>query len=278
MLGHHPILRRQLEKKGLRAPAKVREAKRLPWSETTGNMPAAELANQKNLWELVLVVEPESEQPFEARVQELLSWSEDVEPSERHDQFVVLYDPSDHSKVVIDHSDEADRMLAVDRLKEQTDAQVSLMRDRGQGFWADRYQAAQESLAAYMSEDHSNLSADQREDALHAQQQKMREIMAGDSMQRAEQIQQIQRDPSIPPEQKRAKIMELMAGMGIQVPSAMVAGQPAPMGGSSGSATFGGSSDPGKTADALSKLADLRDRGVLTDDEFQAQKKKLLGA
>jgi len=30
-------------------------------------------------------------------------------------------------------------------------------------------------------------------------------------------------------------------------------------------------------ADQLSKLADLRDRGVLTDAEFEAQKQKLLG-
>jgi len=29
--------------------------------------------------------------------------------------------------------------------------------------------------------------------------------------------------------------------------------------------------------DALSKLADLRDRGALTDAEFQGQKQKLLG-
>jgi len=33
----------------------------------------------------------------------------------------------------------------------------------------------------------------------------------------------------------------------------------------------------GSTADELSKLADLRDRGVITDTEFQAQKAKLLG-
>jgi hypothetical protein len=30
-------------------------------------------------------------------------------------------------------------------------------------------------------------------------------------------------------------------------------------------------------ADQLTKLADLRDRGVLTDAEFETQKKKLLG-
>jgi hypothetical protein len=31
------------------------------------------------------------------------------------------------------------------------------------------------------------------------------------------------------------------------------------------------------TADELAKLADLRDKGVITDDELQAQKAKLLG-
>jgi hypothetical protein len=36
--------------------------------------------------------------------------------------------------------------------------------------------------------------------------------------------------------------------------------------------------DPAATADALEKLADLRDRGALTDAEFKAQKDKLLGA
>ena len=38
---------------------------------------------------------------------------------------------------------------------------------------------------------------------------------------------------------------------------------------------YGGTPD---VADQLTKLADLRDRGVLTDDEFEAQKAKLLGA
>jgi hypothetical protein len=79
----------------------------------TGNSPAAEVQNQKILWKLVLQVEPEGEEPFEARVEEMLSWNETVEPSERHNRFVVLYDPSDHAKVVIDESDKSARMLAV---------------------------------------------------------------------------------------------------------------------------------------------------------------------
>jgi hypothetical protein len=34
----------------------------------------------------------------------------------------------------------------------------------------------------------------------------------------------------------------------------------------------------GSSADQLAKLADLRDKGVLTDDEFQAQKAKILAS
>jgi hypothetical protein len=37
------------------------------------------------------------------------------------------------------------------------------------------------------------------------------------------------------------------------------------------------SSGPVSVADELQKLADLRDRGVLTQEEFEAQKAKLLG-
>jgi len=33
-----------------------------------------------------------------------------------------------------------------------------------------------------------------------------------------------------------------------------------------------------QTADQLHKLADLKDKGVLTDAEFEAQKAKLLGS
>jgi hypothetical protein len=35
--------------------------------------------------------------------------------------------------------------------------------------------------------------------------------------------------------------------------------------------------NPGSTADDLHKLADLRDRGVLTDEEFERAKTKVLG-
>jgi hypothetical protein len=268
MLGIHPKLRRDLEKHGLRAFAKVREAKMTHLTEATGNAPADLVQSQKNLWKLVLQVEPEGEEPFEVRLEEWHSSQDKIEPSERHYQFVVLYDPGDHSRVVIDHSDEAARMLMVNRVKEKDAARVKRMRERGQNFWADRVEAAQDSMADYLSEDRSDLSADEREDALAGQQQKMREIMAGDSAQRAEQIRALQLDASIPPDQKQAKIMELMAGLGAPTAGMVVGGQPV---------ADGPSSDAAKTADALTKLATLHDRGVLTDDEFQAQKHKLLG-
>jgi vacuolar-type H+-ATPase subunit H len=268
MLGHNPKLRRDLQKKGRRAFAKVRDAKKTHYYESFGTTPAQEASNTRVLWKLMLRVEPEGENAFDANVEEFFGSGAIVEPSERHYQFVVLFDPSDHTKVVIDHSDEASRMLDVQQFKEQADARVSRMRERGQDFWADRVQAAQDSLADYVGTDRSKLTADEREDALHAQQQKVREIMAGDSGKRAEQILAIQRDPSILPDQKRARITELMSGMGVAAPNMMIGSQPP---------AAAPTPDPAATADALTKLAALHDRGVLTDAEFQAQKTKLLG-
>ncbi len=269
MLGHHPKLRHELQNNGRRAFAKVLQAKKTHYMESFGTTPAQEVRNTRILWKLVLRVEPEGEDAFDANVDDFFGADTTVEPSERHYQFVVLYDPSDHGKVLLDRSDEAWRMLDVQKFKERSDAQVSGMRERGQGFWADRLQTAQESMAEYIGTDRSKLSADEREDAMRAQKQKMRETMAGDSAQRGQQILAIQRDPSIPPEQKGAKISELMSGMGVAAPNVLVGGQPL--------AAAASPSDPSATADALTKLADLHDRGVLTDQEFEAQKRKLLG-
>jgi hypothetical protein len=40
---------------------------------------------------------------------------------------------------------------------------------------------------------------------------------------------------------------------------------------------FGGASRPSDAIERLQKLADLRDRGALTDAEFAAEKAKILG-
>ena len=66
---------------------------------------------------------------------------------------------------------------------------------------------------------------------------------------------------------RQEQIKAIMGGSNV-----IVGGQPL-QAGAAPSAAAGAEA----TADALTKLADLRDRGVLTNDEFEAQKKKLLG-
>jgi hypothetical protein len=87
---------------------------------------------------------------------------------------------------------------------------------------------------------------------------------AGGAAGPAEQIRAVAHDPSLSPEEKRARIMELTTGMGAAAKTMFVGGQ----------IVQGGPID---AVDALAKLADLRDRGVLTGEEFEAQKRKLLG-
>src|SRR5881398_1116692 len=70
--------------------------------------------------------------------------------------------------------------------------------------------------------------------------------------------------------ERQAKIKEIMGGQNVLIGGNVVAGA------AGGPATAGAASGVA-TADALTKLAALRDRGLLTDEEFEAQKKKLLG-
>lgn len=81
---------------------------------------------------------------------------------------------------------------------------------------------------------------------------------------RIDKLRAISADTSLSPEEKQAKIMELSAGPSARV---FVGGQLAESGAPPG---------PAANVDALAKLAELRDRGVLTDEEFQAQKRRLL--
>ena len=58
------------------------------------------------------LVEPEGEEAFQAKVGALLGIDLRIEPSARHYRFAVLYNPSDHRKVVIDDSDGRTRTSA----------------------------------------------------------------------------------------------------------------------------------------------------------------------
>jgi Short C-terminal domain len=106
-------------------------------------------------------------------------------------------------------------------------------------------------------------AAARREGAID--RQRIRQRAPGDSAQRAEQMRAIALDASLSPDEKRAKLMELSASMGAGPKTAFVAGHVV-------------AANPVDAVDALTKLADLRDRGVLTQAEFEAQKSKILDA
>jgi Short C-terminal domain len=221
MLGHHPLLEHELRKKGRRAFAKVLDCRRTHYTETVGS--AAVVGDTRILWSLVLEVEPDGEPPFEAKIDALLPQLWSPEPSAEL-AFPVLYDPEDHTKVVLDQSDEGYRALTEAQSRERVDAEVSRMRSRGQSAWADRYQAAMDSLAEYRRTEDPSANPDLQAQAWADEKAKMRSIMSGGTEQQV-----------------------------------------------------GGPASGAATAEALTKLANLRDRGALTEDEFQAQKKKLLG-
>jgi hypothetical protein len=222
MFGFHPLLRHELEKKGKRAFATVVECKETHLLETAGD--PSVVSSTERMWKLVLRVEPEGEQPFEAKVDEYLP---QLSATSVGDKFPVLYDPDDHSKVVVDHSQLGATALVDEQIKEHTDDLISTMRERGQGDMADKLQQVYDAgLMSYQPTDDPT----QIHELIKARQEKIKEIMGG---------------------------------------NVLVGGQPLQTGGAAASAAA--------TADALTKLAALHDRGVLTDAEFETQKKKLLG-
>jgi len=224
MLGHHLLLRHELKKNGRRAFATVVECKRTHILDTEGD--PSLVSSTRRLWKLVLRVEPQGASPFEAKVDELLP---QLSSTAVGDRFPVLYDPGDHSKVVVDHSEEGDEGLVNEQIKEHTEEQISRMRGHGQGEMADRLQAVYDAgLLNYSPSSMSDPAELRRQ--IHERQAQIKEIMGGQNV--------------------------------------LIGGQPVQTGGAAGA---------GLAAEALTKLADLRDRGVLTNEEFDAQKRKVLG-
>jgi hypothetical protein len=232
MLGHHPLLQRRLRKSGRRAFASVLESQRTQYTETFGN--DSLISNTRVLWKFVLRVAPEGEAPFDADADVLLpqTWS----PSSGT-QFPVLYDPDDHSRVVVDESEEGDHLLGDELDRARGAARVGRMRARGQDAMAERYVKAHE-FGRQMFVDLPS-DPDEREKELARRRAKMGEIMTGER-----------------------------AGQATGGPTILINGQPVQPTAAAGAAA---------TADALTKLADLRDRKLLTEEEFETQKKRLLG-
>jgi hypothetical protein len=253
MFGHQPLLERTLRKHGRRALAKIREVQRTHYTETIGN--DAVVVDTRRLWKLAIQVEPDGQPPFETRVETFFGQSAEPAPSDDY-ALVVLYDPGDHSRVIVDHSEEGRRLLDDVLTRQRADGRTERMRGRGQNVIADRYAQIHDPALGLFGA--GGLSADpaERKRQLAERRAKIKEIMAGQTA-----------------EDRIALIRESMAGADVgATPAAMsesglVPGsRPAPPDVAPATATV----------DALAKLADLRHRGLLTDEEFRAQKQKLL--
>jgi hypothetical protein len=256
MLGHHPLLERELLKKGRRAVATVLQSKRTHYAETLGN--ASLVSDTRVLWKFVVRVEPEGEPSFEANIDELRPQTWSPIPGVR---FPVLYDPEDRSKVVVDHSDEGIRLFEQELEKERVDARLARMRAKGQNVIADRYQQIHDAALGLFDSYSLSDNPDERKRQLAERRAKIKEIMGG---QTAQDRMKLIREARARYEGDLEGYQEMLGE-----PTFLVGGEPVQPSPAAGAAA---------TADALSKLADLRDRGVLTEEEFQAEKKKLLGA
>ena len=206
MFGHNKRLERKLkEQGGKEAWATVLESKQ-EWSSTGGGNVARGQAGSFTIHQkLELRVEPDGEPQFQATVKQVFNDTQGWPIPQDGWSVTVLYDPDDHSKLVLD----LDKMPV------------------GPGVDRD------EALAR-----HERAMARVRDPA--AGRQQIAEMQAAATAQA----------------QGAAALQEMVANAPNQARAA------AP------------NTD---VADQLTKLADLRDRGVLSDAEFEAQKAKVLG-
>lgn len=206
MLGHNKRLERKLkEQGGSRAWATVLESEH-QWTSTGGVNKALGQAGSFTIHQKIkLRVEPEGEPTFEATVQQVFNDAHGWPVPKEGYSVTVIYDPNDHSKLVID----VDQMPVLPG--------------------ADRA----ETVAR-----HERAVARVRDPAARRQQIEEMKAKAAAGAQGAAAIQE----------------MLAKAAAGAQ-----------------------GAAAKYNLADELTKLADLRDRGVLSDAEFQVQKAKILG-
>lgn len=122
MFGNNSSLEKRLRQgAGKAAKAMLVAAKKGHWVSSSGGSEAQLAASAKVNWTLTLRVTPDDEPPFEATVKERFH----VGSRPISGPYNVLYDPQDHSKVVIVHTppmSEAERMERQRRLLEKAAA------------------------------------------------------------------------------------------------------------------------------------------------------------
>lgn len=200
----------RLEKKlrageGKAAPAQITEAKPGHMAISSGGDAAQQVASAHVNWRLKLRVTPDGEAAFDAEVKE--PYPEMGGGPSVGSTIGVLYDPNDHSKVVVDHSAAGQATMVA-------------------GTMSSTAKARMERIGGEPAED---------------------------------LITEAMTDPAAFREKMQERATQLAADS-----TANVGGVP-------------GAAAPVDPADEIAKLAELRDRGALTDAEFQAQKKKILG-
>ena len=224
MYGKLSRLEKKLREIGKTAPATIVEAKKGRFALSSGGDAAQEVASAHINWKLKLSVTPDGEPAFDAEVKE--GYGEMGLGPAIGSTVNVLYDPNDHSKVVIAHHTQEEVL--------------------------EQLQGLQGGLAQMREQMHAS--------AQHRAAQARLEQLSGESAE--QRRQEAVADP--------AGFAQRMFARADEVKSAGGAGG-APVAGMPG---FAAAPDP---ADEIAKLADLRDRGALSDEEFQAQKKKILG-
>jgi hypothetical protein len=102
MFGSNRALEKRLRNgAGKAARAVIVDARKGHWESSTGGSQAQLVNSAKVTWALTLRVTPEGEPPFDATLSE--AFRAGGRPT-IDDEIKVLYDPRDHSKVVIDHT------------------------------------------------------------------------------------------------------------------------------------------------------------------------------
>ena len=208
--------------------ATIVEAKKGHFAISSGGDAAQEVASAHINWKLKLHVTPDGEAAFDAEVKE--GYAEMGLGPAVGSTVNVLYDPDDHSKVVIAH---------------QTQEELT---------------AAMEGLRGRLTQAREAMEASPQHQAAQARV----EQVTGESV--AQLQQEAIADPAAFTQKMYARAEQLKSAGG---PLAGAGANPM-----AGLPAFAAAPDP---ADEIAKLADLRDRGALTDEEFQAQKKKILG-
>jgi hypothetical protein len=225
------------------APAEVLEATQGRWAITHGS--DAVVSNTELRWKLRLMVRPADEAPFEAEVG--VSLPQLMTPR-RGTTMMVQYDPADHSHIEVDRSDAAQKEAAI------------------QGVLGHSPTLAGTTVAG-MSMDEM-MHAAMRDPAAFRQQMAQ---MAADANGNAAALVQA------PPGTTAMFGAGGAFGMAGGVPGAATPGVPGAVPPAPAAAPAAATPGPDDHIAALERLGDLRDRGILTEDEFQAEKRRVLG-